>query len=48
MKMFINGKRVDAKDNAVIEVLNSATQELVDTVPELVGVSRNLVTVGRK
>jgi succinate-semialdehyde dehydrogenase/glutarate-semialdehyde dehydrogenase len=31
--MLINGKHVDAKDNATIEVLNSATQELVDTVP---------------
>ena len=33
MKMLIDGKHVDAKDGAVIEVLNSATQELVDTIP---------------
>ena len=33
MKMFIGGKRVDASDNATINILNSATQELVDTVP---------------
>jgi len=31
--MMINGKRTDAKDNAVIQVLNSATQEFIDTVP---------------
>lgn len=33
MKMMIDGKRVDAKDNTAIQVLNSATQELIDTVP---------------
>ena len=33
MKMMINGKRVDAKDKAEIQVLNSATQELIDSVP---------------
>ena len=33
MKMMIDGKRVDAKDNASIPVLNSATQELIDAVP---------------
>ena len=33
MKMLIDGKYTDAKDGAVIEVLNSATQELVDTIP---------------
>ncbi len=33
MKMMIDGKRVDAKDNATIQVLNSATQEFIDTVP---------------
>lgn len=33
MKMMIDGKRVDAKDNAAIQVLNSATQEFIDTVP---------------
>jgi succinate-semialdehyde dehydrogenase/glutarate-semialdehyde dehydrogenase len=31
--MLIDGKYVDAKDGSVIEVLNSATQELVDTIP---------------
>lgn len=33
MKMMIDGKRVDAKDLATIQVLNSATQEFLDTVP---------------
>lgn len=33
MKMMIDGKRVDAKDKAVIQVLNSATQEPLATVP---------------
>ena len=33
MKMLIDGKRVDAKDNATIEIRNSATQERLDTVP---------------
>ncbi|MCL2588388.1 MAG: aldehyde dehydrogenase family protein [Oscillospiraceae bacterium] len=33
MKMLIDGKRLDAKDGATIEVLNSATLELVDTIP---------------
>ena len=33
MKMFIGGKAVDATGNNVIDVLNSATQEKIDTVP---------------
>ncbi|MDR1390605.1 MAG: aldehyde dehydrogenase family protein [Treponema sp.] len=33
MKMFIGGKAVDAEDNKTIDVLNSATQEKIDTVP---------------
>lgn len=33
MKMFINGRRADARDGRVVEVLNSATQERIDTVP---------------
>ena len=33
MKMFIGGKPVDATDNKTIDVLNSATQEKIDTVP---------------
>jgi len=33
MKMFINGKRVDARDGKTIDVLNSATQERIDSVP---------------
>lgn len=33
MKMLINGKQVDARDGKVIEVMNPATLELVDTVP---------------
>ena len=33
MKMFIGGKAVDATGNKTIDVLNSATQEKVDTVP---------------
>jgi acyl-CoA reductase-like NAD-dependent aldehyde dehydrogenase len=33
MKMIINGKAVDASDGAVIEVLNPANGEVVDTVP---------------
>lgn len=33
MKMYIDGKPVDASSRAVIEVLNSATLEKIDTVP---------------
>lgn len=33
MKMFINGQRRDASDGKTIDVLNSATLELIDTVP---------------
>lgn len=33
MKMFINGKAVNAADNKTIEVTNPATGALVDTVP---------------
>ncbi|TXK77187.1 aldehyde dehydrogenase [Paenibacillus sp. N3.4] len=33
MKMLIGGERKDAGNGNVIEVLNSATQELIDTVP---------------
>ena len=33
MKMFINGERVDAGDAATADVLNSATQEFLDTIP---------------
>ncbi|HWQ80311.1 MAG TPA: aldehyde dehydrogenase family protein [Anaerovoracaceae bacterium] len=33
MKMIIGGKKVDSKDGAVIQVINPATQELIDTVP---------------
>lgn len=33
MKMFINGKRADSRDGKTIDVLNSATQEFLDTVP---------------
>lgn len=33
MKMFIDGKRVDASDRQTIKILNSATLELIDTVP---------------
>jgi succinate-semialdehyde dehydrogenase/glutarate-semialdehyde dehydrogenase len=36
MKMFIGGKPVDAGDNKTIDVLNSATQEKIDTVPSAV------------
>jgi len=34
MKMIINGKAVDASDNKIIEVLNPATGQVIDTVPE--------------
>lgn len=34
MKMLIDGSRTDASDGAVIQVLNSATQEFIDTVPQ--------------
>jgi succinate-semialdehyde dehydrogenase/glutarate-semialdehyde dehydrogenase len=33
MKMFIGGKAVDATGNKTIDVLNSATQEKIDTIP---------------
>lgn len=33
MQMFIDGQKCNARDGKVIEVLNSATQEVVDTVP---------------
>ena len=33
MKMIINGKQVDASNGEVIEVLNPATGEVIDTVP---------------
>ncbi|MCL1864003.1 MAG: aldehyde dehydrogenase family protein [Defluviitaleaceae bacterium] len=33
MKMMINGKYVDAKNGATIDIVNSATQEHIDTVP---------------
>lgn len=33
MKMFIDGKRVDASDGNTIEVLNPATHRRIDTVP---------------
>lgn len=33
MKMMIDGKYVDAMDNATIDIVNSATLELIDTVP---------------
>lgn len=33
MKMIIGGKQVDASDNAVFEVINPATHEVMDTVP---------------
>ena len=33
MKMMINGQAVDAADKAVIEVINPANNEIVDTVP---------------
>ena len=33
MKMFINGKPVDSSDREVIEVINPATNEVIDTVP---------------
>ena len=34
MKMLINGAWCEASDKAVIEVCNSATQEMIDTVPQ--------------
>lgn len=33
MKMLINGQPADAKDGAVIDVINPATGKLIDTVP---------------
>ncbi len=33
MKMFIDCRRVDASDGATLDVINSATQEFIDTVP---------------
>ena len=35
MKSLIGNNWVDAKDGKVIEVMNPATNELVDTVPSL-------------
>lgn len=34
MKMFINGQRVDAADQAVVEVFNPATGKIIDTIPD--------------
>ena len=34
MKMYIDGNWRDAADGAVIQVVNSATQEKIDTVPQ--------------
>ena len=33
MKMFIDGKRAEARDGAAIQVMNSATLEWIDSVP---------------
>ncbi|MCD8012992.1 MAG: aldehyde dehydrogenase family protein [Lachnospiraceae bacterium] len=33
MQMFIDGQKCDARNGKVIQVLNSATQEVLDTVP---------------
>ncbi|MGM9521193.1 MAG: aldehyde dehydrogenase family protein [Oscillospiraceae bacterium] len=33
MKMYIDGQRVDARDGKTFDVVNSATQEFIDTVP---------------
>ena len=33
MKMIINGQAADAADQAVIEVINPANNEVVDTIP---------------
>lgn len=33
MKMFIDSKRAEASDGRTIQVLNSATQEFIDTIP---------------
>lgn len=33
MKMLVGGKKINAKDNDYLEVVNSATQEFIDTVP---------------
>lgn len=33
MKMIINGEKIDAKEGQVAEVLNPATQEVIDVVP---------------
>ncbi|MGI6037587.1 MAG: aldehyde dehydrogenase family protein [Limnochordia bacterium] len=33
MKMIIGGQQVDAKDGKVVEILNPATNEIIDTVP---------------
>ena len=33
MKMFIGGKAVDSSDQSVIEVINPANGECIDTVP---------------
>lgn len=37
MKMFINGNAVDASDGATFDVVNSATQEFLETVPKATG-----------
>ena len=34
MQMFIGGKRVDASDGKVSQVVNPATGQVIDTVPE--------------
>ena len=33
MKMFIDGERCEASDGRTVDVLNSATQKFIDTVP---------------
>ena len=52
MKMFIDGERVNARDLATADVLNSATQEFLDTVPvatpEDVQQAINAAQVGKK
>ena len=34
MKMIINGKHVDASNGAVVDIINPATGEVIDTVPD--------------
>ncbi|MCL2425269.1 MAG: aldehyde dehydrogenase family protein [Oscillospiraceae bacterium] len=52
MKMLINGERLDSSDGAQIDILNSATGELVDTVPaataEDVGLAIDAALEGKK